>query len=411
MRLFTAISSLLILLFTGCQPPAPKDGPEAVPNAQQGLWRITMALGNDVLPFTAELKTGRSGTELIIHNAEERLSAALVAQRNDSLIFDMPVFHSTLHLHMESPDLMTGFWTDHDRQDYRIPVIAEYGKNFRFTPSKSTTELASRYRVRFGEEDGYDAILLLKNENGRLTGTFLTETGDYRYLEGSIMNGKINLSTFDGSHAFLFDAVIDGDSLRNGRFLSGTHFTDTWEAVSDGVFELGDPSALTQLSPDCTHFTFSLVNQDGELVTESHFHDGKRVVVYDIMGSWCPNCKDATIALAALESKIGSDKVRVVPIAFERTDELNEARTRVFKMQDALGIERGFLFGGKANKKEVSKALPCIAKLLSYPTFIIVDKNGDIAATYTGFYGPGTGAYYTSFLQEMERTLRSLTNP
>jgi len=40
-------------------------------------------------------------------------------------------------------------------------------------------------------------------------GTFLTPVGDYRYLEGNIMNDKLYLSTFDGNHAFLFIASKD----------------------------------------------------------------------------------------------------------------------------------------------------------------------------------------------------------
>lgn len=410
MRKFAFFLPVLLLLVASCESTEPSETSQQGRSAQAGMWRMTLIIGYDVLPFTAELKTVRGATELVIHNADERVSATLTAQRNDTLVFEMPVYNSTLFLHMESPDLMTGLWENHDRENYQIPVIAEYGRDFRFTPSKSTTQLAPRYKVRFGGEAGYDAVLLLQNDGGRLTGTFLTETGDYRYLEGSIMNGKIHLSTFDGSHAFLFDAVIDGDTLRDGRFLSGTHYTNTWRAVADSQFELGDPTELTQLKTECDRFTFSLVDQDGNQVSETDFQDGTRVVVYDIMGSWCPNCKDAALALARLESKIGAERIKVIPIAFERSEDLNVARTRVFKMQDDLGLERGFVFGGKADKQSVSQSLPCIGRLLSYPTFIIVDKRGKIAATYSGFYGPGTGSYYTSFLEEMEDLLTQLAH-
>ena len=170
------------------------------------------------LPFTALIEEGTDpGSGLEIYNAEETLSVSLDRVSGDTLFYKMPVYHSELALRRESPELITGHWADHDRKEYRIPLVAERGKDFRFTPTKSTTDLSSRYKVQFGTQDGgYDAILLLTNDQGRLFGTFLTETGDYRYLEGNIMNGKVNLSTFDGSHAWLFEADINGDSLKKG---------------------------------------------------------------------------------------------------------------------------------------------------------------------------------------------------
>ncbi len=47
-----------------------------------------------------------------------------------------------------------------------------------------------------------------KQNGSELTGTFLTTTGDYRYLQGSVSGNKLYLSTFDGGHAFIFIARI-----------------------------------------------------------------------------------------------------------------------------------------------------------------------------------------------------------
>ena len=73
--------------------------------------------------------------------------------------------------------------------------------------------------------------------DGRVTGTFLTETGDYRYLEGVVDGDSLKLSCFDGSHAFLFHAALDQDSFR-GRFWSGTH----WDRALGRVPEPGPSS-------------------------------------------------------------------------------------------------------------------------------------------------------------------------
>lgn len=374
------------------------------------IWRFTLDLNSDVLPFTALIEEGTvKGQSLHIYNADETISVSLERVSGDTLFYRMPVFNSELILHRESPELITGLWRDHDRENYSIPVVAESGKEFRFTPTKSTTEVASRYKVRFGGAEGYDAVLLLDNENGRLTGTFLTETGDYRYLEGNIMNGKVNLSTFDGSHAWLFDAVISGDSLKNGRFLSGDHYTNSWNASADDDFELTDPTALVNITSPERRFRFSLPDLYGDTLTEKDFINGKTVHVYDITGSWCPNCKDAALTLDEISSTYPKDAVRVIPIAFERSADLTAAREAVSRMQSDLGINGYYLFGGKASRQNTSTAFPDLEQVLAYPTIVVTDKDGRAVKVFTGFYGPGTGIYHDRLKTDIISALDSLT--
>lgn len=53
----------------------------------------------------------------------------------------------------------------------------------------------------------------------------MTETGDYRYLEGVVNGNQLQLSTFDGAHAFLFTGTVT-DSTINGHFYSGNHWKE-----------------------------------------------------------------------------------------------------------------------------------------------------------------------------------------
>jgi hypothetical protein len=62
----------------------------------------------------------------------------------------------------------------------------------------------------------------LNKPANKVTGTFLTTTGDYRFLEGTVSGNQLYLSCFDGGHAFLFTAKIDDDkTLSDGKFFSG----------------------------------------------------------------------------------------------------------------------------------------------------------------------------------------------
>jgi thiol-disulfide isomerase/thioredoxin len=288
--------------------------------------------------------------------------------------------------------------------------MAERGKDFRFTNTRSTKALPNRYKVIFDQnsEDAFPAVLILNNIEGTLDATFLTETGDFRFLEGNIMNERIYLSAFDGSHVFYFEAEISGDSLVNGIFRSGPTYEASWEAAADSLYELTPPDKLTYMEEGYKYVELPFPNQDGDTLDWKGLDLENKVVVIDIFGSWCPNCMDASIALHELTKKYSDNDIAIVPVAFELTQELSVARERVFKMQNDLGLPTHFLFGGTASKKNAAAKFPMLNNISSFPTIIIVDKKRNVRSVYTGFYGPGTGTHYDKFMQETDALLASL---
>lgn len=371
-----------------------------------------MDLGDKLLPFNAHLSAEGTDPTFTIINGNEKIELQDVQFFNDSIHASFPIFQTALKLRVEAPGLLSGKWVDPSKSNYSIPLNGEHGKDFRFTSSKSNISISDRYKVEFDyrSEQPWDAVLELENLNGKLEATFLTETGDYRFLDGNIMNNKVYLSTFDGSHAFYFEADIKSDSLTDGIFKSGNHYQTTWRAESNRNFELRPPEELTYIKEGFEYFDFSLPNENGDTVKWADLNLENRVVIVDIMGSWCPNCLDANKALQKLQSDFDEDQLKTLTIAFERTDNLAEARKRIFKMQDDLDSERGFLFGGRASKESASDAFPMLNHIMSYPTLIFIDKNRQVRYVYTGFYGPGTGRYYSDFMEETDSLIRALIN-
>ena len=96
----------------------------------------------------------------------------------------------------------------------------------------------------------YEAVGVFNQKDNRVTGTFLTTTGDYRYLEGNIIGDSLLLSCFDaGGHAFLFKAKVGADKKMTGTFTSGFTGFETWTAQLDPKAELPDANSLTFLKP------------------------------------------------------------------------------------------------------------------------------------------------------------------
>lgn len=377
----------------------------------EGLWRMSMNLNGKVLPFNFDLKKNNDSWTMVIQNAEERIVVDDILHRNDSLIINLPVFESSFYLAVEEPGLLQGEWVNYYKSnDYKISVKAIFNESSRF-PSKaplSKLELKSRYKVIFGEgEQSYPAIGLFRQTGSLIKGTFATETGDYRHLAGSVTADSLFLSTFDGSHAFLFEAKVKGGSLV-GSFLSGTHYKTTWKAEPDSSFQLRSPDSLTFIKDGFESFDFSLPDMEGKMVSPKDKRFNGKVLIVQIMGTWCPNCLDETYFLSDLYKQYQKDGLEVVALAFERTRSKERAISNIKALKKRTGAQYTMLLGGSSREETAEGALPMLNHIMSYPTAIFIDKQGEVRKIHTGFYGPGTGEYYEKFSNETDSLVKAL---
>src|SRR5690606_8497043 len=84
-----------------------------------------------------------------------------------------------------------------------LPFTADVNKKERFEVKNNNPhiDISGKWETVFSpntESQGI-AIGLFKQNGTKVTGTFRTETGDYRYLEGVIDDDQLKLSTFDGA--------------------------------------------------------------------------------------------------------------------------------------------------------------------------------------------------------------------
>jgi thiol-disulfide isomerase/thioredoxin len=400
---------LLVGLVLACQPTS-------APELPTGIWHGELQLQAPavVLPFGFEIIQTQAGLNWVIYNGEEKLVLDEVQRRGDSLIVRMPVFDSEFRLVIKPDQRLSGNWYNFSRgQDYSIPFQASHGAKNRFPVSTAPAQnLEKRWRAVFseGEEDEYPAIGLFDMEKQRVQGTFLTETGDYRYLEGVMDGSTLKLSCFDGDHAFLFIADLGaGDSLV-GTFWSGNHWEESWWAVADPGAELRDPAELTYLREGYENFSFSFPDLNGNPVSLKDDRYQDKVVIVQIMGSWCPNCLDETKLYKKWYDRYQDQGLEIIGLAFERSQgDMALARKNVQRLKDKLGLEYEILIAAAEDDKDAAgQALPMLNHVLSYPTSIFMDREGQVRKIHTGFNGPGTGVYYSRFVEEYEAFLEKL---
>ena len=403
----------------------------AAPVLTPGPWRGVLATQGQEIPFLFEVKTeaGKPVVYLINKglNGEERLRCEEISSAGDSTTIRMHAFDAALVVRADGKDKLKGVWVKYDaKEPYRVPMRATAGAQELFEAVKSaeqTGNFSGTWRATFGEgNQSYPATGVFTQKGNSLAGTFLTTTGDYRYLNGSVSGQRLRLSTFDGSHAFLFTArngppePIDitkeyAPNTLFGDFYSGKSGHETWTAVPDPKAKLPDADTLTYLKKGQSRldFKFPSVFEGGAVSPTDPKYRGK-VVVLQILGSWCPNCMDETNFLAPWYEKNKARGVEVIGLGYERSADYKVASAKLRNMRERFNIGYDVAFAGVSNKDSVAKSLPQLAKFLAFPTTIFLDKKGNVRKIHTGFAGPGTGKYYqeeiAGFNREVDKLLK-----
>jgi len=148
-------------------------------------------------------------------NGEERIKVSDIEigrnkeNNKDTFLIEFPIYESYLKGYYNER-IIEGEWVVTTKKNYALPFVAKYGKNYRFTQlkQKPVMDLTGNWEVQFEDENGpYAGVGEFKQDGNELRGTFRTETGDYRFLEGTVQKDKLYLSVFDGAHAFLFEQL------------------------------------------------------------------------------------------------------------------------------------------------------------------------------------------------------------
>jgi thiol-disulfide isomerase/thioredoxin len=300
------------------------------------------------------------------------------------------------------------------KEDYAIPFEARYGQGHRFTHLRKepVADLSGEWAVQFGigEEAPYPGIAEFKQEGNHLLGTFRTETGDYRFLEGTVQTNKLYLSCFDGSHAFLFEGKIMEDGSLQGLFRSGSHYLTYWEARRDPTFRLASPDSLTVSTLGDQPLTFEFTDTEGRKVSSRDEAFAGRPLVLSIMGTWCPNCLDESLFLKTYLEEHPDLDLAVVGIGFERYREEEKALAALRRYREKLALPYPLLYGGYYSKKEAASHVPFLSDIIAYPTMIFTDRDHRIVRIHTGFDGPATSKYQ-DFRTEFHNFVQLLAGP
>lgn len=398
---------LIFSLFSSCK--------QKQTELKAGNWRAIVKTKSDVeIPFNFLVKDSAGRKIIYLENAKEKLRVNEITTKEDSVFIKLPLFDSEIRAELSNK--LSGKWIKHlANRDAEMKFSAKPDINWRFFKAdvKTKFNIGGRWSATFISDNGKDTTVAIgefNQQGAKVTGTFLTTTGDYRFLEGTVSENKLFLSSFDGASAYLFTGEIqDKNTIINGKFYSGYSGVKSWTAKRDEKAMLPDPYSLTALKPGYHTLSFTFPNLDGKAVSLSDPQFKNKVVIVQFLGSWCPNCMDETAYLAPLYKKYKEKGLEIIGLAYERTKNFDRSKKSLQRLKDRFQVTYPFLITGYTNTKdEVLKSLPMLSDFKAFPTSVIINRKGVVEKIHTGFAGPGTGVHYEQFTEDFEKLINEL---
>lgn len=398
---------LAVLLAVSCSQKPEK--------LHHGTWRGVLKTQSGVeIPFNFNLKDSAGNTHMEIINGSENFKIEDVRVTADSVFISIPLFESEIRVKRTGG--LQGRWIKHlaDR-DAVMDFSAQPNVSWRFfdNPAKTDFNISGRWSAILSDSIKKDTTLAVgefKQNGTSLTGTFLTTTGDYRFLEGTVSDGKLFLSGFNGASAVLFTAdIADSTKIINGKLYSGFSSIKNWSAVRDAKAMLPDAYSLTGLKPGLKQIDFSFPDLNGRKVSLSDKEFDNKVVVVQFLGTWCPNCMDETAFLAPFYKNYRDKGFEIIGLAYERTKDFERSKKNLQHFKKRFNVEYPLLITGFINNKdEVMESIPMLNDFKAFPTTIVIDRQGNVRKIHTGFSGPGTGIHYEEFTKEFTNLIDGL---
>jgi thiol-disulfide isomerase/thioredoxin len=421
------------------------------------MYRVEIMTPGGPLPFMMMTdvrydrpgKFGKSARSLmVILNGDERLDCdeqgatteAFYEEKNRSARFiyrlhstssvSFPQYDSELEWHrwdgygIDRQTMWNGVWKKRRGEEYvELPILvtrldwevpATDGRRFVPFPEElyskeSAADFAGRWSVDFDSSNDLAVGTFTVDTNQLASGTFLTTTGDYRYLAGRVDGNLMRLSTFDGAHAFLFHARLQDDGSIEGDFWSGNWHHETWTAVRDDDAKLPDAFKQTVIADEeaLAEAVFKDLQGQPTRVLDVLGESKAEARVIEIFGTWCPNCSDAGRELVSLKEKYGDD-LAIVGLAFEITEDFARSAEQVKRHHDHIGTSWPILIAGLSDKDKATATLGFLDRVRSYPTLVFLNEANEVQAVYSGFSGPATGDAYTEQRRRFEALIEGL---
>lgn len=385
---------------------------------KEGAWRgVIQRTDGKTVAFGFKAASVNGKSLITIHNADETILVEDIASlHQDSLLITLPFFNASFEVSALNPERLEGYYVKTLNGKKTKALFTAYWNAPRFTRHQQpnfnptgtwdvalTNNLTSKQTVSVGN--------FKASTDGTITGSFLTPTGDYRFLEGLVSGDTLKLSGFDGERVVYFEGIFKNDTtIDNATLTAGFGGSFNWKAKANPKAVLPDEYAYSKMKPGNSRLDFKYTDTDGKMVSITDEQYKNKVVIVQLFGSWCPNCMDETRFMTQFYKKNKARGVEIIALAYENYEDPKDAILALKKYKKQFGITYPILYTGvgPSDPLKAEKTLPQIDKIAGYPSTIFIDKKGEVRKIHTGFSGPGTGEFYQTYIKSFNQLINSL---
>lgn len=383
---------------------------------RQGLWRAELhRKDGKIVAFQLLVSQLKGKWQLSIVNATEKIPLTRIVRKGDSLNFALPVFESEFRTQIQPDGSLKGSWfkgTATQTQEWLFTAFPNKAGRFDATQGNASENVSGRWAFAIDRPSGgtRPAVAELQQKGNRVTGTVLTPSGDYRFMEGIVSGKQFELSVFDGAHAFYFNGQLESSTRMSGYFYSGYAGADAYKAEKNPRASLPETGNAPTIKGSDDRLNFAFKDIDGNTVSITDERFKNKVVVIQIMGSWCPNCLDETKFLSAFYKKNKQRGVEMLSLAYENSTDYERSRASLEKFRKLYNVEYPMLVTGVwvNDSLRTEKTIPQITPIKAFPSTIFLGRDGRIKKMEAGFNGPGTGIYHEVYKKEFEELINKL---
>jgi thiol-disulfide isomerase/thioredoxin len=360
-------------------PPSAKEGQEekqTAPPVEKHWFRAEISTDLGPIPFFLQLPPEGPGK---VKNGEELIEVEH-SWKGDKLKIVFPLSGNTIEAQRTPNGSLEGQWSSISFKDVEgefiaAPMTEEPQPLDRFegkVARRGRPDLSGTWEFQFADH-GHGKGILQQTDTGVVTGSIIVEGGgDLRYLVGQHGREFLELSTFDGAHAYLVRAKLLEDGTLEGTWAYPELWYDDFtakkvESVSN--FELNRASLKK--------------GKQGVSLAALKAMKGKPVVL-DLFGTWCPACLDSTPFLVEMHKKYSKQGIQFLSVAYELAEDSEENKKRVANYASEFGVEWPIEIV-HVTDGDLLGAIPAEIQSSGFPILVLIDAKGQVRQLQTGF--------------------------
>ena len=396
-RLFALLLGVCV---AGCRKPVPPDL----------NWTGELRMAQDrTLPFHIVCDLSAPKPSAFFLNGPERTQVPEVRVHGDSIAFVFSEYRAA----------MLGVWTGAEWRGEFFRYRTDTTSNaFVMRPGLPTAEprspqtshaLTGTFRAFQETPKGVDSLTTasFRVKGDSVFGTLIAPDGDFGLLAGVQSGTRVILNRYTGWQAFILELDQAGEGWTARLFARfGTPQTYRLEPRPAAVMEAPAGEEVRMKDP-ALPFAFRGITPEGDTIASTDARFRGKVLLIDIMGTWCHNCMDAAPLLEELARTYRKEGFEVVGLAFEVSGDPAIAGRNLALYRSRYGIDFPTLFCG-STKDGPSLIGSQADGFSSYPTTFFTDRRGRVRRVHVGFRGPGTGDLHQRQVQQYHEIVRSL---